>query len=298
MTEQNPAQTMSKKKIRFFLILVFTLVAFSYITIFLNETPEDSPGLILLQWSPAIAALITLFVYQRNIRGLGWGWGKTRYQLISIILPFVITLIVYLAVWFSGTGLFYNHDYIEMIRIDMGGGIESDYLIMLIIVATNILLGWAVTGIFALGEEIGWRGFLLPELAKNMSFTRASLISGVIWAVYHYPLFIFIVAPELDLPWWFILPVATISGIGISVIVAWLRLKSNSLWTAVLFHAYLNIHIQGFFDQVTVKNDLSKYFSGEQGIFMAVAFTLVAFYFWSKRSEISTPSTNNISQEG
>jgi len=42
----------------------------------------------------------------------------------------------------------------------------------------------------ALGEEIGWRGFLVPELFKTMGFTSAALFSGVVWACWHYPLVI------------------------------------------------------------------------------------------------------------
>jgi len=42
-----------------------------------------------------------------------------------------------------------------------------------------------------LGEEIGWRGFLVPELYKNNSFLKTAMISGAIWALWHYPIIIF-----------------------------------------------------------------------------------------------------------
>jgi membrane protease YdiL (CAAX protease family) len=40
---------------------------------------------------------------------------------------------------------------------------------------------------FGLGEEIGWRGLLVPALAKITSFTRTTLISAAVWSVFHYP---------------------------------------------------------------------------------------------------------------
>jgi uncharacterized protein len=48
------------------------------------------------------------------------------------------------------------------------------------------------TGMFtgvaaAAGEEIGWRAFLVPELAKVLPFTGVALVSGLIWAAWHYP---------------------------------------------------------------------------------------------------------------
>jgi uncharacterized protein len=40
----------------------------------------------------------------------------------------------------------------------------------------------------ATGEEIGWRGFLVPELAKILPFSGVALVSGLIWASWHYPI--------------------------------------------------------------------------------------------------------------
>jgi membrane protease YdiL (CAAX protease family) len=41
-----------------------------------------------------------------------------------------------------------------------------------------------------LGEEIGWRGFLVPELAKRFSFTATAVLSGAIWALWHVPIIV------------------------------------------------------------------------------------------------------------
>jgi membrane protease YdiL (CAAX protease family) len=49
---------------------------------------------------------------------------------------------------------------------------------------TGMLSGVAA----ATGEEIGWRGFLVPELAKALPFTGVALVSGLIWAASHYPI--------------------------------------------------------------------------------------------------------------
>ncbi len=55
------------------------------------------------------------------------------------------------------------------------------------------LLGGALANIvfYGLGEEIGWRGFALPQLQRTMSATRASLVIAVLWAAWHLPLFAF-----------------------------------------------------------------------------------------------------------
>lgn len=49
----------------------------------------------------------------------------------------------------------------------------------------------AFSGVFlAMGEEIGWRGFLLPKMDLLMSCKKAIILSGFIWVIWHFPLLI------------------------------------------------------------------------------------------------------------
>ncbi len=56
-------------------------------------------------------------------------------------------------------------------------------------------LGWAVLPVwlvtFGFGEEIGWRGFALPRLQKTMSVSKATLILGLFWFLWHVPAFFY-----------------------------------------------------------------------------------------------------------
>ena len=79
------------------------------------------------------------------------------------------------------------------------------------------------------------------------------MISGTIWSVFHWPLIYCILAPELDVPAGYLFVTSLIGGIGFITIIAWLRLKSGSVWTAVLFHASLNSYHQGIFENLTVE---------------------------------------------
>src|ERR1700689_1899705 len=60
-------------------------------------------------------------------------------------------------------------------------------LYFLVVATTGVIQNCATT----LGEEIGWRGFLVPELAKRFSFTSTAVLSGVIWALWHVPIIVF-----------------------------------------------------------------------------------------------------------
>jgi uncharacterized protein len=41
-------------------------------------------------WSPGIAAILTQLIYRKSLRGFGWGWGRTRYQVWSYVIPILI----------------------------------------------------------------------------------------------------------------------------------------------------------------------------------------------------------------
>ncbi len=57
-----------------------------------------------------------------------------------------------------------------------------------LIMATLGLFGSMIT---AVGEEIGWRGFLLTELRRTLDYGQLNWVIGIIWYVYHMPLIVF-----------------------------------------------------------------------------------------------------------
>jgi membrane protease YdiL (CAAX protease family) len=288
-TTSIPVTAVSRKPLYTFLGLVSVLAAISYAIMFGGEG-NLSVGILLVQFSPLLAAFITKLIYQHNLRGLGWKWGKTRYQVISYLLPFGIGLVTFGLVWLLGFGGFYNEAYIAEAQTgiaDMFGvTIASPYVVMLVLILVNGTVSMFLA-FGAIGEEIGWRGFLVPELYKQYNFTKTSIISGVIWTVYHFPVIILLYAPSLDISPWPLMVTATIAGIGLSTILAWLRIKSGSVWTAVIFHAAMNVHIQGFFEQLTVEtSNLTYYISGEFGLMSALVAVVVGYLFWRKRDSL------------
>ena len=60
---------------------------------------------------------------------------------------------------------------------------------------------WIFT--YGIGEEVGWRGFALPRLQAKMSALNATLVLGVLWALWHLPIFFYLFEPAIALGWFF-----------------------------------------------------------------------------------------------
>jgi hypothetical protein len=94
------------------------------------------------------------------------------------------------------------------------------------------LFGFQVVGVFAgAWEELGWRGFALPRLLKRVSPLAASLGVGVLWAVWHIPLFM-----SGELPW---ADAASLVVLSILFTAVFVRTKQSVL-IAFLMHAAFN----------------------------------------------------------
>ena len=263
--------TRPNKEILTFLILTFALSAVPYYLIITAGSLGAGGGWypIALMWCPGIAALTTCLIYNKNLRGLGWGWGRSRYQASAYLLPIGYGLVAYGAVWLSGLG-----------------GIDDSF--------SRNWLNWLLFGTLlncfaALGEEIGWRGFLVGRLAGITSFTNVALISGAIWALWHMPLILF-ADYNAGAPGWYSLLCFAIMVVASSFAYAWLRLKSGSVWTGMLLHASHNFWIQGFFDPITTDRGITKYLIGEFGAALVVVLVVVAYLYWRRRHQLPVTS--------
>lgn len=86
----------------------------------------------------------------------------------------------------------------------------------------------------ALGEEPGWRGYLLPALSSRVGPVMATLAICPIWAIWHYPL----MGPQLPLD---LLPQFLISLVGGAFVLSWLTLRAKGgVLPAMLCHGMIN----------------------------------------------------------
>jgi len=99
-----------------------------------------------------------------------------------------------------------------------------------------LVIPWMVFEILTNGEEMGWRGYVLPRLQSRYNALTSSLILGVIWSFWHFPKFFGTgMNSGLSIPWFTIFTMAS------AILYTWLYNNSQgSLLLLVLFHATNN----------------------------------------------------------
>jgi membrane protease YdiL (CAAX protease family) len=269
-----------------YVVLVFAFSSLFYFLILHSGSLSNGRGMYVLglMWCPALAGMLTLRLNGRSIAQLGWKWGETKYQIQSWFIPLLYASIAYVIVWVAGFGTFGNREYLDGLvrQMHLGG---SPWI--------SIAVGIFLTGTYgmvrgvssALGEEIGWRGFLVPELSKTTSFTLTSLISGMVWSLWHYPILIY-GDYNAGTPTWYGLTCFTVMVVSGSFIFAWMRLKSGSLWTGAILHASHNLYIQAIFTPLTQNTARTAWYIDEFGCVLPLVTIVFAVYFWSKRREL------------
>ena len=276
-----------RKAITLFLLITFGLSSIYYFLVIHTGKLGSGYGLYVtgLMWSPALSAFITSKILKRKIANLGWAWNPPRYMLWAYLVPLIYSLVAYLVIWITGWGGFYNTEAVTQIEKSFGWDHLPNGLVILLYFIFTGIIGMVASLSTGLGEEIGWRGFLVPELYKNASYTQTSLIVGCIWAFWHFPILIF-ADYNSGTPAWYGLTCFTVMVVSISFVFTWFRLKSGSLWTGAILHASHNLFIQNFFSPLTKDTGHTKYFIDEFGAVLPVICLIAAIYFWSRRGEI------------
>lgn len=108
-----------------------------------------------------------------------------------------------------------------------------------------------ISALFFITEEMGWRGFMLPRVLASHEWIRASLIVGVVWAVWHYPLWA-MESWAMSEPWTdagLSLLVSSFRAIALSVLLTWIYKSTNgSILLAMLFHGSNNANFGKMFE--------------------------------------------------
>ena len=246
MTTQS-LSALDRKSLKTFLILAFSIawVLFLVPLAFRNADSQLHQIMItvffaLAMWAPGIAAIVATkkadgSLAALNIKTLGpkryYLWAWLLFPILSLLTG-VVTVLFRVAAFDPELSLIRNSlaTLPETVALD-------PMTILTLQIGAAILIAPLINIIFAFGEELGWRGFLLPKLMP-LGEWKAIIISNVIWGLWHAPAIIqghnYPGYPVLGV---FMMVVLTVL---VGIILSWLYLKTNSPWAPALAHGSMN----------------------------------------------------------
>ena len=195
----------------------------------------------IAMWGPGIAAILTtLFIAKQPFSSLRLNaLGPKRFYLWAWLLPAALTILGgAFTLLFGIAKLDLNFTMIhDALSAAPGGADVPPMVIVLSQALLALTLGPVINVLFTMGEELGWRGFLLPRLLP-LGQWQAVLLSGVIWGVWHAP----VIVQGHNYPGYPILGIfmMIIFCVLLGIIISWLYINTKSPWVAALAHGAVN----------------------------------------------------------
>ena len=121
------------------------------------------------------------------------------------------------------------------------GGLSA-YNLLLISILQIIIIGPVINIIPTLGEELGWRGYLLPKLRTLLTDRAALVITGIIWGMWHIPVIVMghnYGTDYMGYPWLGILAMIVFCVV-LGVIEGYIAIKLESVIPAAMIHSVVN----------------------------------------------------------
>ncbi len=187
-----------------------------------------------------------------ELKGMGW-----KPQIRKNIRPILIAWFAPVLLTAVGAALYFlvfpDHLDLSGSYLAANGGAEalgqmqaqgiSYAMYALIGVISAVTYAPLINTFVALGEEIGWRGFLYPQLKARFGRRKGLLLGGAIWGAWHWPL-IWLIGYEYGTGY-FGFPVSgmllfCVFSAALGILHDWLYEKSGSIWVPSILHGAIN----------------------------------------------------------
>src|SRR5215216_4238320 len=262
----------SKATIFTALVLLLALAAALLIRALGLTSLSFGVGLIYMS-TPTLAVLLMLLVITRDGYSIE-GWkvlGLHRLGLkawwIAFLAPLLVGVVATAIVWATPLAKFV---------------IPDDAVSQILSFFIGIVLA---TLTFSLGEELGWRGYLLPQLL-SVGWTRAFVLVGLIWAAWHMPLIFLTPLYHSAGNRLIVLPLFVATIVAASFFFGYLRVWTGSVWPASIAHSSHNAawSTLAAFTATSSPVVVNEYLAGDNGILILAGTAIAALWLSRKVS--------------
>jgi membrane protease YdiL (CAAX protease family) len=240
----------------------------------LGQSGDQTLGMLIWLGTPLTVSLLL-----RAFAGDGWRDLGLRLNMRSNVSMYLISLLLYPA-----TGL-----------IIIGAGALTGNVTLTSRSLAELLPlfgGFLLLGIPKnIMEEFAWRGYLAPKLfLLNIDTLAAHVLTGLIWGAWHLPYLAFVLAYLPEGP-----PTVVtrflIGSVAASIVYGEIRLRTGSVWPAVLMHTVGGAFIATLLLEVVMTPEMAFLFSpGVEGKLTIAIFTLVGLGLYARR--VSSPNVH------
>ena len=265
-------------------ILVFILLAF---------LPMMGVGLIMKLWPdfvlvkallsaaamliPLFAVVVTQLIFKETVmEGMGISFKFNKWWWIGwLLVPIIALAILGVSLLMPGMQWSTDNEAMQATLKQMPSGI-GPWGLMAITLVSGLFAGITINAVFAFGEEIAWRGFLVKEL-KGKNFLTQCLIIGTVWGFWHFPIILNgHNYPDHRVAGVFMM---VLMCLALTPILLYFRKKSGSVIVPAIIHGTFNgvVGISSIF--VAPGNDLLTGAPGLAGIIVLLLVDLCLFLF-------------------
>ena len=219
-----------------------------------------------MMFAPGLASILTRLVHREGFADVSFRLHGNRMRsayLLAFGLPLVVGTIAYGFAYLSGLARFGPPSSFAA----LGSPLAQVGVIFALAATAGMLLGFPTSA----GEEIGWRGYLLPRMIQAR-MPQPILLTSLIWGAWHLPVVfagVLLAGPSH----WLSAATVMVVVLPLGAILAWVRLETGSIWPTVMVHTAWNAFMNAGFTFVT-QNPHQNIWIGENGILVIVTLIL------------------------
>lgn len=235
-----------KPTVYFIIAFAITWINGAFLAVQSHQGDKNIINLLLAYMGPYIAALIMMFVF--GDKAFRADFRKRIYNLRLIKISYIP-----FALFFLPMAMVIS----ILISITFGQPIEQlQFAEEFKIFSGEVILSMIILVLVPFLEELGWRGYGVDSLANKFSLFKTSLIFGVLWGVWHLP--VFFIKNSYQISLWEQHPLFAVNFfvgiIPLAIIMNYLYYKNRrSIFLLALFHILVN-----YSSEIFEANQISK----------------------------------------
>lgn len=273
------------------ILISWTAAALFYL---LNGNLQTTAGFVFAtgyMFFPLLSVVIVQAIHKEPIlKGLGVSFKLNRWFAVAWLLPVVFNVAaMFASALFPPMRFSTETPILQDALAQMSQSIPDidAYKLLGITIVSGLWAGITMNALFAFGEEIAWRGWLLKQF-EGVTFLKTSLIIGIFWGIWHAPLIAmghnYAQHPFIGLGMMIVFCVL------LTPVIQYIRVKSKSVITAAIFHGTLNagagmslMYIDNFYDLLGGSTGLAGFL-----VLLVINCSLFAIDKWVTKENIFT----------